>query len=52
MLTNEYSQRIIKIYGDPGCGKKLIARRSLHYCIDRNFFRDGAFEIEEEDGYS
>lgn len=46
MLTNEKSQRIIKVSGTYGCGRKVICKKAATYCIERNYFRDGAYEAE------
>jgi hypothetical protein len=37
---------LIKIFGVNGVGKNAIAKQSIKYCTDRNYFKYGAYEIE------
>lgn len=45
MLTNENGQRFIKISGMSGIGRHVVAVTAIRYCTERNFFRDGAYQI-------
>jgi MoxR-like ATPase len=45
MLTEEGTQRFILLEGSQGCGKKMIAKKAVKYCLDRNFFKDGVYEV-------
>lgn len=46
MMTSQDSKRILKIYGQSGNNISLIIRMAVKYCIERNFFKDGFFEID------
>jgi len=37
---------MIILSGEGGYGKKVIAKYAVKYCSNRNFFKDGAHEIE------
>jgi len=42
LLTNENSQRIMKVFGGSGLGKKCCVLQAAKYSIERSYFRDGA----------
>ena len=48
MLTNENGQRFIKVSGMSGIGRHVVAASSIKYCTERNYFRDGAYQIQIE----
>lgn len=48
LLTCEKGQRIIKVCGGRGLGKKCCVIQAVRYCTERNYFRDGATCLEIE----
>lgn len=48
LLTSEKGQRIIKVCGGSGLGKKCCVIQAVRYCTERNYFRDGATCLEIE----
>lgn len=40
------------MFGPIGCGKQVIAKKAVRYCIERNFFPDGAINIEAGPSYN
>ena len=46
MLTNEKYERLVLLQGLDGMGKMAIAKYAVKYCLDRNYYKDGAFQIE------
>ena len=37
--------RFIQIKGEHGVGKSAIGGHAIKYCLERNFFEDGAYQI-------
>ena len=47
-ITNEKELPFILIEGEQSIGKYTLAKYAIKYCVERNYFEDGAFEIEAE----
>ena len=45
-LSDKENTRIVIIRGELGLGKRPLGNYALKYCIDRGFYKDGAYEIE------
>ena len=46
MLTNDKDLRLISVKGLKGLGKRPIATYALKYCMDRNFFQEGCYQVD------
>lgn len=40
------------VTGNDECGKIILAKKAVKYCIERNYFRDGAYDIEVGTSYN
>ena len=45
-LTKEQGERVLQVNSDKGLGKKCVVIAAVKYCIERHFFKDGAFNID------
>ena len=54
MLVSEKhkNNKIIKIYGKPGNGRLVIAKKATKYVMERGYFANGAYEIDGEGTYN
>lgn len=48
LLTNPNASRIIKVYGKVGQFNEQLTMNAVKYCVERNMFNDGAFNIDNE----
>jgi len=46
LLTGDEDTRLIQIKGEHGVGKSAIGGHAIKYCLERNFFEDGAYQID------
>jgi DNA repair ATPase RecN len=51
-LTSVDDEKLINLTGEPGVGKHVVAIQAIKYCSDRNFLRDGAYQIIVESSHN
>jgi len=47
MLSDEETARLLLLKSqEKGLAKRAIGNKALKYCIDRSYYKDGAYEVE------
>jgi len=49
-MTNEKEHRLIQLKGSNGLGKRAMVDYAIGYCMDRGYFKDGAYRVKAGSG--